>query len=169
MRVISRRNTAVAVKTFPWVATAKRPLTLDELREAISIEIGQPYLVPERLINGIDQLASWCENLVHVDEELKTVQFAHQAIHRFIIEVPRGLQVENFRVNLANADHHAGEICVTYLSFNNFKTTLARRPQPMKLVDPTAIATVALSPKLKVLGTSQHLPGARLVKEVRLN
>ena len=78
LRIISRRDTSVAAKTFSWVAIAKRHLTRDELREAISIEIGQPYSMPERLVNGIDQLPSWCENLVHVDEELKTVQFAHQ-------------------------------------------------------------------------------------------
>ena len=159
LRVTSRRKVSVAVKTFSWVATAKRPLTLGELREAISIEIGQPFLIPERLINGIDQLASWCENLVHVDEELKTVQFAHQAIHKFIIEGPTAPQLRGFRFDLADADHHAGEICVTYLSLNDFKTTLARRPQPMKPVDPAAIATVALSPKLKLLST---IPGFSL-------
>ena len=151
MRITSRRKTSVAVKTFSWVAIAKRPLALDELREAMSVEIGQPYLMPERLINGIDQLASWCENLVHVDEELKTVQFAHQAIQKFVIEGPTEPQLRDFRVNLAKADHHAGEICVTYLGFNDFKTTLARRPQPIKLVDPVAIATVALSPNLSAL------------------
>jgi ankyrin repeat protein len=141
------------VKAFSWVAIAKRHLTLDELREAISIEIGQPYSMPERLVNGIDQLASWCENLVHVDEELKTVQFAHQAIHKFIIEGPTALEFGNFCFNLLDADHHAGEICVTYLNFNDFKTTLARRPQPMKAVDPVAMATLALSHRLKVPST----------------
>jgi ankyrin repeat protein len=138
----------VAAKTFSWVAIAKRPLTLDELREAISIEIGQQHSISGRLVNGIDQLASWCENLVHVDEELKTVQFAHQAIHKFIVEGPPGPQFRNFCFNLPDADHHAGEICVTYLDFNDFKRTLTRRSQPMK-VDPVAMAKLALSRQLK--------------------
>lgn len=159
LRIVSRRNISVAAKTFSWVAIAKRSLTLDELREAISIDIGQPYSMPERLVNGIDQLASWCENLVHVDEELKTVQFAHQAIHRFITEGPTGAQLESFRFDLPNADHHAGEICVTYLHFNDFKTTLARRPQPMQPVDPIAMAKIALSHKLKLPRT---IPGLGL-------
>ena len=150
LRIVSRRNTSVAVKTFSWVAIAKRPLTLDELREAISIEIGQQFSISERLVNNIDQLASWCENLVHVDEELKTVQFAHQAIHKFIIEGPPGPQFGDFCFNLPDADHHAGEICVTYLNFNDFKRTLARRTQPMKLADPVAMAKLALSHKPKM-------------------
>ncbi|KAK3294819.1 uncharacterized protein B0H64DRAFT_195872 [Chaetomium fimeti] len=153
LRIVSRRHDSVAVKTFSWVAIAKRHLTLDELRAAISIEIGQPYSMPERLVNGIDQLASWCENLIHVDEELKTVQFAHQAIHKFIIEGPAEPQLGNFCFNLPDADHHAGEICVTYLNFNDFKTTLARRPQPMKPVDPVAMARLALSHQSKVPST----------------
>jgi ankyrin repeat protein len=151
LRIVSRRNTSVAVRTFSWVAIAKRPLALDELREAISIGIGQQYSIPERLVNNIDQLASWCENLVHVDEELKTVQFAHQAIHKFIIEGPPGPQFENFCFNLADADHHAGEICVTYLNFDDFKRTLARRLQPMKLSDPVAMVNLALSHQPYVL------------------
>jgi len=106
--------------------------------------------MPERLVNGMDQLASWCENLVHIDEDLKTVQFAHQAIHRFIVEGPTGPQLTDFHFNLADAHHHAGEICVTYLNFNDFKTTLARRPQPMKPVPPIAIAKLALSNKLRM-------------------
>ncbi|KAK3373896.1 hypothetical protein B0T24DRAFT_529350, partial [Lasiosphaeria ovina] len=149
LRIVSRQKASVAAKTFSWVAIAKRHLTLDELREAISVEIGQPYSIPERLVNGIDQLAAWCENLVHVDEELKTVQFAHQAIRKFIVEGPMGLQFTDFCFNLADADHHAGEICVTYLNFNDFKTTLARRQQPIT-VHPVAVAKLALSHHLKV-------------------
>jgi ankyrin repeat protein len=150
LRIVSRRNITVAAKTFSWVAIAKRPLTVDEIREAISIEIGQPYSIPERLVNNIDQLASWCENLIHVDEELKTVQFAHQTIYKFIIEGPSGPEVGKFCFNLPDADHHAGEICVTYLNFNDFKRTLARRSQPMTSVDPVAMAKLALSHQPKV-------------------
>lgn len=138
------------MKTFSRVAIAKRHLTLDELREAISIEIGQQYSECGRLVNPIDQLALWCENLIHVDEELKTVQFAHQTIHKFIIDGPTGPQFRDFCFNLRDVDHHAGEICVTYLNLNDFKTTLARRPQPMKPVDPVAMARLALSHQLKV-------------------
>ncbi|KAK3371656.1 hypothetical protein B0T24DRAFT_556006, partial [Lasiosphaeria ovina] len=57
-RIISRQKASVAAKTFSWVAVAKRHLTLDKLREAISVEIGQPYSNPGRLVNGINQLAT---------------------------------------------------------------------------------------------------------------
>lgn len=81
------------------------------------------------------------------------MQFAHQTIHKFIIEGPTGPQFGSFCFNLPDADHYAGEICVTYLNFNDFKVTLARRPQPMQEVDPIARARLALSHQLKVLST----------------
>jgi hypothetical protein len=112
--------------------------------------------MPKRLVNSIDQLPSWYKNLVHIDKELKTVQFAHQAIHKFIIEGPTGPQFGDFRFNLQDADHHTGDICMTYLNFNDFKTTLTRRPQSIKPVDPVTIARLALSPHLKVPST---IPG----------
>ncbi|KAL2163778.1 hypothetical protein VTH06DRAFT_5837 [Thermothelomyces fergusii] len=76
----------------------------------MAVEINRRHLVPGRLVNGIDQLASWCENLIHVDEELRTVRFAHQAIQQFIIDLPTEPQFEIFRFDLADADHHAGEM-----------------------------------------------------------
>ncbi|KAK1750001.1 ankyrin repeat-containing domain protein, partial [Echria macrotheca] len=149
LRIVARRKAPVAGKTFSWVTVAKRHLTLEELREAISIDIGQSYSQAGRLVNGIDQLATWCENLIHVEEEEKTVQFAHPVIHKFIVDGPVGPQFTDFCFNPAGADHHAGEICVTYLHFNDFKTTLARRQRPIP-VHPLGMAKLALSRHLKV-------------------
>jgi hypothetical protein len=151
--MISWRSALVAQKIFRWVAIAKRPLTLDVLREAISIEIRQPYSKPERLIYGINQLISWCESLVHIDKELETMHFAHQTVYKFSIEGSWAPPLTDFHVDRPDADHHAGEICVTYLNFNDFKTTLSQRPQPVKLVAPAAIAKMALSPRSKTLKT----------------
>lgn len=144
-RIVSRRRNAVAAKAFRWVAVAKRPMTLEELHEAIPIEIGQRSARPDRRVNGINQLASWCENLIHVDEELQTVQFPHQAIRQFIVEGPMEPERGAFHFDLAATDHYVGEICVTYLNFTDFGTTVARRSQSLHQVDPTMMAGLALS------------------------
>ncbi|KAJ2896038.1 hypothetical protein MKZ38_005923 [Zalerion maritima] len=149
-RIVSRQKTAIVQKIFPWVAVAKRHLTLDELREALSIEIGQQSSRPERLINGIERIASWCENLLRVDEELKTVEFFHHTVHDFITRRCLRPDLEGFRVDPEDADHYAGEICVTYLHWNDFKTTLARRPQPIPPIMPAAIAQTALGSRSKM-------------------
>lgn len=155
-RIVSRgeKSTATAQQVFRWVAASKEPLSLDQLREVIFIEIGQQFSMPERHSNGIYNISSWCENLVYVDEELQTVQFAHQSVRQFFLEKASKARHNQFHLKLEYADHHIGEICVTYLNFNDFKTTLARRQRPMPSMPPTAIASTALRPQWKAAVSS---------------
>ncbi|KAF4332948.1 ankyrin repeat [Fusarium beomiforme] len=159
-RIVSRRTNAVAQMIFPWVAVAKRHLTVEELREAISIDIGQSYSKPERRVNGIDRMVSWCENLLHVDEENGTVQFAHRTIYDFITGGCSKPEFADFHVDLEEADHHTGEICITYLHFNDFITTLTRRPQPSHGIMPAAIASTALGRQSKMAKFTPKLRGS---------
>ncbi|EHK21120.1 uncharacterized protein TRIVIDRAFT_153261, partial [Trichoderma virens Gv29-8] len=148
-RVVSRGNATIAKKIFRWIAAAKEPLTLDQLREVIFIKIGQQYSKTERRSNGINHISSWCENLVHVDEELNTVQFVHQTVQQFFFKKCSKDRNSQFYIKLEDADHYLGEICVTYLNFNDFQTTLARRQQPLPPMPPIAIADTALRSKWK--------------------
>lgn len=107
------------------------------------MKVGQPSSNPGQLVNGIDRLPMWCGNLVRVDEESRTAEFAHKAVHKFIVEGSSGPDYAEFHFKLEDADHHAGEICVTYLSFSDFVTTITRRSQPIK-IDPTRMAHSAL-------------------------
>ncbi|KAF4912640.1 Ankyrin repeat domain-containing protein 17 [Colletotrichum fructicola] len=142
-RIIKQGKSTIANKAFQWIAIAKRPLTLDELREAISTKVGQPSSNPGQMVNGIDRLPTWCENLVRVDEESRTAEFAHKAVHKFIVEGSSGPDYAEFHFKPEDADHHAGELCVTYLNFSDFVTTITQRSQPVK-IDPTSMAHSAL-------------------------
>ncbi|KAI1026507.1 hypothetical protein LB504_013128, partial [Fusarium proliferatum] len=145
-RIMSRqKKTGLAQKVFRWVAVAKRPLTLDEIREAVSIGIGQPYLKSERLVREISLIVLWCENLLQVTEDQPpSLQFAHSTIREFITKGDLPTQLSNFHIDVDEADHFAGEICITYLHLNDFKTTVAQRLQPLR-VNPIAIAGSVLS------------------------
>ncbi|KAI7771382.1 hypothetical protein LZL87_014249 [Fusarium oxysporum] len=140
-RIMSRQKKSELVqRVFRWVAVAKRPLTLDEIREAVSIDIGQPYLKTERLVRELTPIVMWSENLLQVTEDQPpTIEFAHSTICEFITKGDLPIQLSNFHVDVYEADHFAGEICITYLHLNDFKTAVARRPQPL-LVNPMAIA-----------------------------
>ncbi|KAI0902694.1 hypothetical protein F4823DRAFT_639048, partial [Ustulina deusta] len=148
-RIKSRGHRKEAKKIFPWIAASKQLLSLSQLREAIAIEIGQQYSKPERLYNDMKNIALWCENLVQIDEEYQLVQFAHSTIRKFLIEKPLDSTLAEFYVNLEEVDHDIGERCVTYLNFNDFKTTVARRIKPMLLHDPAQIAQSALGDQSK--------------------
>ncbi|KAI0107738.1 hypothetical protein GGR51DRAFT_514909 [Nemania sp. FL0031] len=141
-RIIHRGQKRSAEQIFQWVAGAKRPLNLDELREALAIEVGQQFSNPGRYYNDLHKVALWCENLIRVDEELQLVQFAHHTVLQFLQEKPPGSE---FHLALEEINHEIGEICVTYLNFNDFKMTMARRFKPLPPFEPIDIALAALS------------------------
>ncbi|PNP58755.1 hypothetical protein FNYG_15033 [Fusarium nygamai] len=92
----------------------------------------------------------WCENLLQITEEQpQSLQFAHSTIHDFITRGDLPIQLSDFHVDLEMADHFAGEICVTYLHLNDFKTTVARQQQPLRL-SPVTMAGTALGRGSKV-------------------
>ncbi|KAI0514613.1 hypothetical protein F5B22DRAFT_224871 [Xylaria bambusicola] len=129
LRRIAVRRASMPQKVFPWIAASMRPLTLYELREAIAVEIGQQYTKPERLCNDIDIMISTCENLLHVDEEDGSVRFAHHTIQTFLLQEPPGKDVQHLYIDLKEANHFLGEICLTYINFNDFKNALSQQPK----------------------------------------
>ncbi|KAI1329398.1 ankyrin repeat-containing domain protein [Xylariaceae sp. FL0255] len=124
-RIVCRKD-KIPQKVFPWVAASVRPLTRAELREAIAIRIGQQHTEPERLCNDVHSVTSTSENLLHIDEEDQSVRFTHHTIKQFLLKRSLDPDTEKFSVDLSDADHYIGEICVTYLHFNDFKTTVSR-------------------------------------------
>ncbi|KAI1076442.1 hypothetical protein F5B20DRAFT_572881 [Whalleya microplaca] len=142
---------ALPQKVFPWIAASKRPLSLDELREAIAVEIGQQYSKPERLYNDMQNINSWCESLVQYDEEQESVRFVHHSIKQFLLEEPTQYDLHDFHLKIDDVDHYIGEVCTTYLNFNDFKTTIAQRPVSVPLpFNPIDIpqATLELRPTM---------------------
>ncbi|KAJ5883588.1 uncharacterized protein N7473_010474 [Penicillium subrubescens] len=168
-RVLSRSYTDLARRCFGWVAAAQRPLTLDELREAIFIEINQRQSIPERLPNDNHLISSWCENLIVFDEEEGIVQFAHHTVREFLTTRCQDSELNTFHIKLKDADHFVGEICVTCLNFGDFKTGLTRLPklqQSMPRILPSNIARSALgfSPasKISMNALRKFIPGSGL-------
>lgn len=113
-----------------WIACAKRPLSLEELREAISIEPLQQSSEPDRYVNDIAQIPSWCHGLAICDEEDNALQFAHSSIKEFLLGDYRTQANSDFHFVSKTGDHQLGEICVTYLSFSDFQTQLVKSPKP---------------------------------------
>ena len=148
-RILSRidkmGNAKIAKKIFPWVAVARRPMLLEEIREAIGVEPLQPYSDPERLVNDMSQIVSWCGNLIVLDEQDGTVQFTHQTVKMFLLDGFWDQNNADFHVEQQEICHYAGEICVTYLNFNDFKTKLIRQPKGLPLPPPVEILRATLS------------------------
>ncbi|MCJ1348387.1 hypothetical protein MMC31_006619 [Peltigera leucophlebia] len=164
-RISKMGNARLAEKGFSWVATTRRPLLLEELREAIAVEPLQPYFDPKRLVNDMSQIVSYCENLIVLDEQDKTVQFTHQTVKVFLLDGLRHQANANFHFEQRETDHYVGEICVTYLNFNDFKRKLVRKGPP--LPTPEAILEASLSIGLKSTSKSVWKKVARLKEHRR--
>lgn len=75
----------------------------------------------DRLVNGIDRLPSWCGDLVIVDDEDPLVQFVHHSVKDFLVSEQHRAETKGFHFGLADVDLAAGEACIVYLNFNDFK------------------------------------------------
>jgi ankyrin repeat protein len=143
-RVCQRGKASIADKVFRWTGTVRRPLTLEEMHEAIAVQPGQDSFRHDRLTNGFfENVVSWCGNLVTVDEESRAVQFAHSTVRQYLFSDDAA--PTRFRCVPDEANTHVGEVCVTYLCFSDFERQLVKNSKVAQAVDPTAIASAALS------------------------
>ncbi|KAG9854168.1 hypothetical protein KCU77_g6309, partial [Aureobasidium melanogenum] len=144
-RIVDEGSEEVCKKVFHFMAAAKKPLSPEELGEAISVVPCQPYFMPERLLNDSDGIVRWCHGLIAFDELDENLQFTHSSVKDFLC----GLATErsmlpDFHFQQDEADRQFGEVCVTYLSFNDFKTQVVKYHKPETLLDPMMMASHAL-------------------------
>jgi len=152
-RIAKRGSARTASHIFKWVAATKRALTLDEPRESLSYKPGKPYSIAGKRPNGLERIAAWCENLVQLDEELQIVQFTHYSVLQHFLEEPLDSSLQSFHITLEEGDHFIGEICVTYLNSNDFKTDLIRNPATL----PTRLPNYIIEKTLEAKGLTSRI------------
>ncbi|KAH8808798.1 hypothetical protein F5884DRAFT_858319 [Xylogone sp. PMI_703] len=139
MRIINEDNDEIANRIFCWVAIARRPLQLDELREALATELGDIFLRKDRLASDINRLISYCGSLLVVDEDDLIVQFAHHTVKVFLLSERYSAVSRPFFLEPAKIDHMAGEICVTYLNFSDFQQQVIPKPKTPETFEPKGL------------------------------
>ncbi|CVL12481.1 uncharacterized protein FPRN_15077 [Fusarium proliferatum] len=144
-RTVSEEKESIVQALLPWLVAAKQPLTLSQLKECCLISPLQEYTIRDRYVNGIHLIDNWFQGLVEVDYETKTVHFIHASVQQFFLNASDNPAFSNFHVCLEDADRHIGDVCITYLNFSDFKTTLARIRPPLPPIAPDEICQKALS------------------------
>lgn len=117
-------------KIFEIVAAAQEPLTLDELREAISITPGDTAWDGSRLVNDVLRSLESCGSLLIVDEELSTVHFAHSSVKLHLSSEPTDLDVRDYHIDPFQADIDLGKVAVTYLNLDVLGNQLSKTSEP---------------------------------------
>ncbi len=119
-------NPGLCQKIFELVAAAQRPLTLEELREAISVIPGEATWNVKRLVNDMHKTLNSYGSLLVLDEENLTAHFAHHSVKQHLLSGSMDPGVKQYHVHQSEADVNLGEICVTYLNFDCFNTQLTK-------------------------------------------
>ncbi|KAI0813084.1 hypothetical protein GGR55DRAFT_677409 [Xylaria sp. FL0064] len=115
------------------ILAAVRPLTTDELREALSVTPFVPTWNPSERINDIQVALSAGGSLLIVDEEKFSVHFVHPSVKQFLLG---GLgSNHNFHVDRSLADLEMAQVVLTYLSYNVFDKQVTRISQTRKVTD----------------------------------
>jgi hypothetical protein len=136
-----------SVVLFRVIAAARRPLTLDELCEAVSVEKGETAWDPNQLVNDMHKLVSSCGSLLVVDEENFTVRFIHQSVRQFLCSNLVDECVKEYSMTLASANLDLGMICVTYLNSDRHISQLVKQ-KPQLIVSSTTLRKVIPSSNL---------------------
>lgn len=105
-------------RLFEIVSAARRPLNIDELREAISIEPGNTTWDASKLVNDVTKSLDACGSLIIIDEELSTVHFAHSSVKQYLETSHEEEDIPEYCTIPETANLRLGEIVVTYLNLD---------------------------------------------------
>lgn len=145
----------LCLKVFSLVTAAQRPLSLDEIREAISVEPGEKTWNTKKIVNNMLKSLDCCGSLLVVDEEHLTVHFAHHCVRQHLFSKPAGAgtDLEGYHLDADQADLYLGKISVTYLSFEILSTQLTKSAttiQPQKINLSSVILGSSLPPRANI-------------------
>ncbi|KAK7926616.1 hypothetical protein PG985_003614 [Apiospora marii] len=105
-----------------------RPLSLDELREAISVVPLQTTWDPRKLVNDARSVLSCCGSLVFVDEEQLTAHFIHPSVQQFLLNDRE--DPNEFHFSKEAAELNMARVILTYLNYNVFQTQVSKTVVP---------------------------------------
>ena len=108
------RKRARAEQVFTLISCAKRPLSLEVMRQALSIRSGDTFLDP-RALPRTESLISACCGLVVIEGWHRTVRLVHYTTEEYFRR-----KLQHYRS--PEAHRYFAGILVTYLSFTVFAT-----------------------------------------------
>lgn len=110
-------NVKFAKCILRWTVCATRPLTIDELKEALRLDIN--HVVP-RLGSVVESI---CGHLIQVDNQSR-VQTLHETVRGFLTR--QGFNSE-FAIDRRKENSRLAEVCLAYLSGKELETPRTRR------------------------------------------
>lgn len=141
------------------IMSAVTPLSLDEIRVALCVVLGEPVWHPEKMAKDGSQLITLCGGtLLDLDEEDGKVRFIHHSVIQHLLLPAASESTMPYHFSNEDAENFMGATCVTYLHLSvlDSRITVTRNLQSRGMLD-------------NVIGTTQDsLPGVnRWVQHIK--
>ena len=104
------------------VTAAQRPLTAEELREALSVVPGDATWNPAKALNDVFSVLTCCGSLLIKDEEDFTIRFVHHSVKQFLLD---GVKANETVITTLGAKRTMSEIVITYMNYGIFDTQIS--------------------------------------------
>jgi len=108
---------AFARRILGWILRAQRRLRMEELQEALAIEIGVPTLDGD-VITGPEVIVRTCQGLVYYDLDSGYVTLSHETLKLFL---------ENNELERLPSHSELAKTCLTYLQLPVFENPVTPR------------------------------------------
>jgi DNA-binding Xre family transcriptional regulator len=147
-RVCDDEKSELARKVFQWVIYARRPMTLKELEDAVSVSIDQKFWKEPSVKLRLSNLSRICRSLLSYDELDSVIYLVHHSILQFLQSCKDLPLINAFYIQPSSAEKYLGKICVTYLMFGDFEKSLTTTTDTRELRavnQPVNLATFALT------------------------
>jgi ankyrin repeat protein len=107
------------------IIAAQRPLTTEELGEALSVVPGDTVWNPQMRLNNILSTLACCGSILVIDEEELTVRLVHNSVKKFYLE-----DLTKMGDTMESANKKMIAIIATYLNYGIFDTQLSSTVVP---------------------------------------
>ena len=116
-------NLLLLRRILAFVSFAERPMTLDELAQAIVVEIGGESLDEDASFHDPEDLLSLCHPLIGVSPSTGFLGFVHYSVQEFLLS-KRLLDTEgvirNFALDEKSCHTDIAKLCLTFLGYGDF-------------------------------------------------
>lgn len=122
----------LAQKVFKWASVAKRPLHVEELKEAVAFEPEDKSWNVDKIPHE-DLMLESCRGLIVKDTDDENAHFAHHTVRKYLTGGLTSKIESPFEISIENADILAGQTCIAYLSFSDFETQVTSTESTVRL------------------------------------
>ncbi|KAI9641398.1 hypothetical protein NHQ30_010200 [Ciborinia camelliae] len=120
-RIIEIERREFVKRMFSWILCSRRPLHMDELREAIAFTTEDTSWDATKIPNDLRRLIRACGNLILIDEDTLEVHLAHYTVEQYLLH-SQNSTMAYFHTTREESNQALGETCVAYLSFTDFES-----------------------------------------------